>query len=68
MANPAKRRLIKKISPTMGKIKMLLQCFGIIFLLFYILSGAAFWLPVATYTLYAAVVFALLSLLVYRSV
>jgi CDP-diacylglycerol--glycerol-3-phosphate 3-phosphatidyltransferase len=53
---------------TMGKVKMILQCVGIIFLLLFILSGAAFWLPAATYTLYAAVVFALLSLLVYRSV
>lgn len=51
-----------------GKVKMVLQCFGIIFLLYYALSGAPILLILATYTLYAAVAFALASLLVYRSI
>ncbi len=51
-----------------AKIKMVLQCFGIIFLLFHALFGGAFMLSLATWTLYAAVVFALLSLLLYRSI
>ncbi|MBI2476422.1 MAG: CDP-alcohol phosphatidyltransferase family protein [Candidatus Taylorbacteria bacterium] len=53
---------------TPAKIKMVLQCFGIIFLLFYALFGGAFMLLLSTWTLYLAVVFALLSLLLYRSV
>lgn len=53
---------------TVGKIKMVLQCLGIIFLLYFVLSGVAVFLVIATYTLYLAVIFALLSLLVYRSV
>jgi CDP-diacylglycerol--glycerol-3-phosphate 3-phosphatidyltransferase len=53
---------------TVGKIKMTLQCLGIIFLLYFILSGVAIFLMIATYTLYLALIFALLSLLVYRSV
>ncbi len=53
---------------TVGKIKMILQCFGIIFLLFYILFGVEFLLGLAAWTLTLAVVFALLSLLVYRSI
>lgn len=51
-----------------GKIKMIFQCFGIIFLFFFILFGGGFWLILAQATLYLAVVFALLSLLVYRSI
>ncbi|MEK9131972.1 MAG: CDP-alcohol phosphatidyltransferase family protein [Patescibacteria group bacterium] len=53
---------------TVGKIKMVLQCLGIIFLLYFVLSGVAVFLTIATYTLYLALIFALLSLLVYRSV
>jgi CDP-diacylglycerol---glycerol-3-phosphate 3-phosphatidyltransferase len=53
---------------TMGKTKMVLQCLGIIALLFYILSGAPILLVIATYVLYGAVFFALLSLLVFRSI
>lgn len=53
---------------TMGKTKMVLQCLGIIALLFYILSGAPILLVIATYILYGAVFFALLSLLVFRSI
>lgn len=53
---------------TVGKVKMVFQCLGIIFLLYFILSGVAVFLTIATYTLYLALIFALLSLLVYRSV
>lgn len=52
----------------MGKTKMILQCVGVIILLFYILLSIPVLLPIATYTLYLAVVFALLSLLVFRSI
>ncbi|MEK7574625.1 MAG: CDP-alcohol phosphatidyltransferase family protein [Patescibacteria group bacterium] len=53
---------------TVGKVKMVLQCAGIIFLLLHVLSGAIILLTIATYTLYLALAFALLSLFVYRSV
>ena len=53
---------------SMGKIKMILQCFGIIFLLFFIISGAEWIRDVASYTLYLSVVFGLLSLFVFRSI
>jgi CDP-diacylglycerol--glycerol-3-phosphate 3-phosphatidyltransferase len=51
-----------------GKIKMIFQCFGIIFLFFYVLFGGAFWLLFATVSLVLAVVFAILSLLIYKSI
>ena len=53
---------------SMGKIKMVLQCLGIIILLIAIISGAPIFLLIARYTLYLAVVFALLSLFVFRSI
>lgn len=53
---------------TMGKTKMILQCVGVILLLLYVLIGGSGLLLVATYTLYAAIVFGLLSLLVFRSI
>lgn len=53
---------------TMGKTKMTLQCLGIIALLFYIVLGIPVLLTVATYILYLSIVFALLSLLVFRSI
>jgi CDP-diacylglycerol--glycerol-3-phosphate 3-phosphatidyltransferase len=53
---------------TMGKIKMILQCVGIIFLLFYILFNIPILFTLANITLYGAVVFALLSLFVFRSI
>lgn len=52
----------------MGKTKMVLQCVGIIILLLYVVFGFPILLSVATYTLYLAVLFALLSLLVFRSI
>ena len=59
-----------KIVPakTMGKTKMVLQCFGVIFLLLSIVFNIPILLVIATYTLYLAIVFALLSLFVFRSV
>jgi len=53
---------------TMGKTKMILQCMGVIILLFYIVIGLPILLTIATYTLYLAVIFGLLSLLVFRSI
>jgi len=53
---------------TMGKTKMVLQCGGVIILLFYILFAWNPLLLIATYVLYLAVVFGLLSLFVFRSV
>src|SRR3989344_7655899 len=59
-----------KLTPakTVGKIKMTLQCVGIIFLFFFVLSGGVLWLISAQVTLYLAVVFAALSLALYRSI
>ncbi|MFZ2038411.1 MAG: CDP-alcohol phosphatidyltransferase family protein [Minisyncoccia bacterium] len=53
---------------TTGKIKMFLQCLGIIFILFYMVIGDPWLLPAATYTLYLSILFSILSLTVYRSV
>jgi len=53
---------------TPAKIKMILQCLGIIFLFFFILFGGGAWLIAARVTLYLAVVFGLLSLLLYKSI
>jgi len=53
---------------TMGKTKMILQCLGIIILLFYIVIGTPVLLTIATYTLYLAITFGLLSLFVFRSI
>lgn len=53
---------------TAGKIKMILQCVGVLLLLLYALFSVPFLLVAATYVLYAAIGFALLSLIVYHSV
>jgi CDP-diacylglycerol--glycerol-3-phosphate 3-phosphatidyltransferase len=54
---------------TMGKTKMVLQCFGVAFLLLSIvLGGVPVLTTMALYTLYLAVVFALLSLFIFRSI
>lgn len=52
----------------MGKTKMILQCVGIILLLGFILFKIPVLLVIATYTLYMAIVFGLLSLFVFRSI
>jgi phosphatidylglycerophosphate synthase len=46
---------------TPAKIKMILQCFGIIFLFFFVLFGGPMWLTIARATLYLSVVFALIN-------
>lgn len=53
---------------TVGKVKMVLQCFGIGFIMLFVLIGAPWLLIVATYILYVAVAFGLLSLLVYKTI
>ena len=53
---------------TIGKTKMVLQCVGIIILLFYIILDIPVLLIIATYTLCFAIVFAFLSLFVFRSI
>ncbi|TSC57242.1 MAG: CDP-diacylglycerol--glycerol-3-phosphate 3-phosphatidyltransferase [Parcubacteria group bacterium Greene0416_79] len=53
---------------TAGKIKMVLQCVGLGLLLLYVNIGGAALLAAAKYTLYAAILFAFLSLFVYRSI
>lgn len=53
---------------TMGKTKMILQCVGVIVLLFYIVLGFPVLLTIATYILYTAILFGLLSLFVFRSI
>ncbi len=51
-----------------GKIKMILQSIGLFFLVVYAITGIFWILPMVTYILYASVVFALLSLFVYKSI
>lgn len=53
---------------TMGKTKMVLQCMGVILLLFSIVFGVPALLIAAKYVLYLAIIFALLSLFVFRSI
>lgn len=53
---------------TMGKTKMILQCLGIIALLLSVLLNVPVLLIVATYLLYGAIFFALLSLFIFRSI
>ena len=53
---------------TVGKIKMILQSFGVCFLLLAIVINMPIFITIATYTLYLAIVFALLSLFIYRSI
>ncbi|HVT75076.1 MAG TPA: CDP-alcohol phosphatidyltransferase family protein [Candidatus Paceibacterota bacterium] len=53
---------------TMGKTKMILQCVGIGLLLLSIVFGSSALLVAATWILYAAVAFGLLSLFVFRSI
>jgi CDP-diacylglycerol--glycerol-3-phosphate 3-phosphatidyltransferase len=53
---------------TMGKTKMVLQCLGLIVLLIGIILSAPVLLVIAEYILYLAIIFALLSLFVFRSI
>lgn len=52
----------------MGKLKMILQCVGIIILLLGVVLEAPILITIAAYTLYVALFFGLLSLLVFRSI
>jgi len=53
---------------TVGKIKMILQSFGVFFLLLALVTNNQNLVVLATYTLYLSIIFALLSLFVYRSI
>jgi hypothetical protein len=53
---------------SVGKIKMVLQCVGVGFVLLYGIVQAPAILLAGQYILYGAIFFALLSLLVYRSI
>jgi CDP-diacylglycerol--glycerol-3-phosphate 3-phosphatidyltransferase len=53
---------------TVGKLKMVLQCFGIGFVMLFALLGTPWLLVVATYILYVAVGFGLMSLFVYKTI
>ncbi len=46
-----------------GKVKMVLQSFALLFLFIYVLGGPTFFLVAATWGLYSAILFALVSLL-----
>lgn len=65
-----KRKVEQKIIQAQytGKIKMTLQTIGLLALLFHIVYPSSFLLYGATYILYVSVVFALISLFVYKSV
>ena len=53
---------------TVGKMKMILQCIGVGFVLLYGIVPLALFLFLGQYILYVAIVFALGSLFVYRSI
>ena len=53
---------------TVGKTKMVLQCLGVFLLMLGVVIDVPVLIEAATYTLYAAVAMALLSLVVYRSI
>ncbi len=53
---------------TIGKIKMVLESVGVGFIFLFLMTGSQFSLLMATYTLYTAIFFAVLSLIVYRSI
>ena len=65
-----RKRRYGKVTPAhiSGKIKMLLQSIGLILLLFYSMFSLPLLLTLGSLSLYAAVVFALISLFIYRSV
>lgn len=53
---------------TAGKIKMILQSFGVVFLLIGLIFDNPLWIVIATYILIISVVFSVFSLVVYRSI
>lgn len=70
LAGSAYFRYRGKLMPakTVGKIKMTLQCIGVGFVLLYVAIPNSLFLLIGQYTLYAAIAFGFLSLLVYRSI
>lgn len=70
LAGSAYFRYRGKLMPakTVGKIKMTLQCVGVSFVLLYGIIPVPLILMLGAYILYAAVLFGLLSLFVYRSI
>lgn len=55
-------------SNTLGKIKMFLQSAGLTTLIFYIVFSVPLFLLLATNILYTAVIFAIVNLVIYRSI
>lgn len=53
---------------TVGKLKMILQCFGVGFVLLYGIFPNPYLLSIGEYILYVSLIFALASLVVYRSI
>lgn len=53
---------------TIGKLKMILQCFGVGFIFLFLLIGNIIFITIATGILLLAVLFAVLSILVYKSI
>jgi len=51
-----------------GKIKMILQCVGVGFVFLFMLTESVIFLTIATYVLCLAVFFAVLSVLIYKSI
>ncbi|MDO8594338.1 MAG: CDP-alcohol phosphatidyltransferase family protein [bacterium] len=70
LAASAYFRYSGKLTPakTVGKIKMILQCVGVSFVLLYGIVPNPVFLLIGEYILYAAILFGLLSLFVYRSI
>lgn len=66
----AYHRFKGKIVPakSVGKIKMVLQSLGVSFLILYLVIGYPIILTIATYIFYLAIFFAILSILIYRSI
>ena len=53
---------------TAGKLKMIFQCFGVSFILLYLVVGHPVLLIVSTVLIILAIIFAILSLTIYRSI
>ncbi|MDO8620227.1 MAG: CDP-alcohol phosphatidyltransferase family protein [bacterium] len=70
LAGSAYFRYRGKLMPakTIGKMKMILQCFGIGFILLYGIVPSPVFLIIGQYILYLAIIFGLGSLFVYRSI
>ena len=70
LAASAYFRFTGKLTPakTVGKLKMILQCVGVGFVLLYGIVPLSGFLVAGQYILYAAILFGLLSLFVYRSI